>query len=166
MVFMLYPLRASEGILTKPAPSCPWLGRTISWLRATQTRTLHLKKKFLSFWCCLYVVYNRRTVLRKSNQITRNTFSLIGECLAKQIPFSIENPDSSYLWKTVQYRQLCKKVHMQEVVLDYCQYGMKFRKRTKIAYWSILKIDFLSDRRWHTLHWIISTWPLIPFTNK
>lgn len=82
--------------------------------------------------------------LREANRVTKNTFELMKEDCIKNIPWSVENPCSSLLWSTRGWKQLTRKYKLKKVVLDYCRYGMPYRKRTTIYTWDPDNHGFLT----------------------
>ena len=50
----------------------------------------------------------------------------------RHVPFYIENPLTSRLWKMPEIRQLLQLPRVLELLFDYCQYGEAWRKSTKL----------------------------------
>ena len=77
-----------------------------------------------------------QAVLDVANQLTSNTFKLIKACCRSRVHISIENPHNSLLWHTKDYRILTLEFpSVREVVVDYCQFGEPWRKRTRLVTW-------------------------------
>ena len=57
--------------------------------------------------------------------------------LAKQgfVPTFLENPASSMLWLAPQIDRLCGFSSSRKFICDFCQYGARWRKRTRIQGW-------------------------------
>ena len=73
-----------------------------------------------------------RMILREAKVLLKHSLMLVETCCAKDIPVSIENPATSLLWKQKDYIKLTEKYHFETVILDYCQYGAPYRKRTRL----------------------------------
>ena len=80
-----------------------------------------------------------------ANRVTKNAFRIARACETNLIPFSVENPHGSLMWKTNAYLLLSLQVQMSEIVLDYCRWGEAWRKRTRLATWCPWSPAFLSD---------------------
>jgi hypothetical protein len=74
-----------------------------------------------------------RAILNMSNRVNDNTFKLFEACCRMGIPCSIENPNSSIMWHSKGWKKILAEWPIIEIVVDYCQYGTEFRKRTKIC---------------------------------
>ena len=86
-----------------------------------------------------------RQLLAKANRITANVMRLLlGHC-EKGHSWSIENPASSLLWKTRAWRRVLKVAKPSKVTVNYCQYGMPYRKRTTLFTWSPGGEQFLAE---------------------
>ena len=62
---------------------------------------------------------------------------VIRKCIALGIPGYLENPRSSRLWKTPQIRKLLDRGLVKYVEADFCQYGVPWKKATRIMIWSL-----------------------------
>jgi len=49
----------------------------------------------------------------------------------------LENPAGSMLWTVPNVAKLCQHRASTQVVLDYCQFGAVFRKRTRLQGWHL-----------------------------
>ena len=56
---------------------------------------------------------------------------ILSECIKLRIPFILENPQSSRMWDMPTNIALSNNPEVQDVVLDYCGYGARWRKTTK-----------------------------------
>ena len=71
------------------------------------------------------------------NQLLEFSFKIIRLCIQYNCPVALENPHTSVLWQVPAIKRLLSHSCCTEVVLDYCQYGMPWRKRTRIAFWHV-----------------------------
>ena len=77
-----------------------------------------------------------RQLLTKANRITNNVMRLLlGHCEVGHA-WSIENPAGSLLWKTRAWRRVLRVAKPSKATVNYCQFGMPYRKRTTIFTWS------------------------------
>ena len=53
-------------------------------------------------------------------------------CHRRRVPFYIENPLTSRLWKMPEIKELMALPHTVTVVFDFCQYGEPWRKSTQL----------------------------------
>ena len=84
-------------------------------------------------------------LLRKANRITANVMRLLlGHC-EKGHAWSIENPAGSLLWRTRAWRRVLRRCKPSKVTVNYCQFGMPYRKRTTIFTWSPGGENFLAE---------------------
>jgi len=74
-----------------------------------------------------------KKTLRIANLLTRSTFKIITSCCRAGIRVSIENPHNSLLWRCTAYQQWIQKFNVNSVVVDYCQFGEPYRKRTRLV---------------------------------
>ena len=72
-----------------------------------------------------------KTIVFKANMATANTFLILAECSKCHIPWTVENPNSSVMWHTPEWRRLSKKWGPIENKIVYCQFGMPYKKRTR-----------------------------------
>ncbi len=56
-------------------------------------------------------------------------------CLKNGIPVTYEPPEGSRMWWTPQFPKLLSKG--SHVLLDFCCFGMRWRKPTRLATWNI-----------------------------
>lgn len=73
-----------------------------------------------------------KMTLRVANVLTRNVFKVLTACCRAGIKVSVENPHTSLLWRCSAYQHFIQKFSVQSVVVDYCQFGENYRKRTRI----------------------------------
>jgi hypothetical protein len=77
---------------------------------------------------------NNRELLTLHNRVTTNTFDLLRTCYGHGIPHSLEQPFQSVMLYTKAYKAW-EALGPDSVTLDYCMYGMNYRKRTKLMSW-------------------------------
>ena len=61
-----------------------------------------------------------------------STVGIASVCLAQMVPFSIENPASSFFWDAPPVCWLARRHGVRYVRTDFCQWGVPWRKRTGI----------------------------------
>ena len=66
-----------------------------------------------------------------ANQLSVYLLQLCKYAHRRRVPFYIENPLTSRLWKMPEMKQLMSLTHSDTVELDLCQYGEKWRKSTR-----------------------------------
>ena len=92
---------------------------------------------------------------------------LVETCCKMGMAVSVENPAASVMWHHPKWLRLARKFDVQFTDLDYCQYGMGYRKRTRLAtYMPGQSTSFLgglarrcpgvSSTHQHT--WVLSGW--------
>lgn len=70
--------------------------------------------------------------LREGNALFYFTVRLINLCEQHRVAWALENPATSRCWITSQLQQL--EQGSSSVLLDFCQFGESWRKRTKILF--------------------------------
>ena len=83
---------------------------------------------------------DRQKVLQ-GNLLLRHSIRIIGACQKHNIPWSMENPMTSRVWKVRSVRQLTG-CHFQRA--DFCQYGLPWRKATQFLLSDDLQPIFLT----------------------
>ena len=68
-----------------------------------------------------------------ANRLFVVCFELIQLCIKHNVSFVVENPLTSMLWKFPRLVQLFKRAGAVEVRVDFCQFGMPWRKSTKLV---------------------------------
>jgi len=71
-----------------------------------------------------------RNILKYSNNITASTFKLMTEFTQQGFPVSIEQPASSLMLRLKSFKGWAAQSGASPVLVDYCQFGMPYRKRT------------------------------------
>jgi hypothetical protein len=75
--------------------------------------------------------------LRVGNLLARFTIRYALLCLEFKVPFMIENPLTSRLWVLPPMIKLLKQPGVQVVVVDFCQFGTRWRKSTKLVFGNV-----------------------------
>ena len=66
------------------------------------------------------------------NRCFQSAFKIIRWLDQHAIPWILENPHSSKCWFLPPMQKLMSSPHTQVIVVDFCQYGTKWRKRTRL----------------------------------
>ena len=86
-----------------------------------------------------------RQLLTKANRITNNVGRLLlGHCEVGHA-WSIENPSGSLIWRTRAWRRVLRLAKPSKALVNYCQFGMPYRKRTTVFTWSPGDKNFLAE---------------------
>jgi len=88
-----------------------------------------------------------RSVVDLANTLSRNTVRLLRLHCQRGVSWSCENPASSLLWHTQEFKQLASDYNLDRVSLDMCRFGARYRKRTVLLTWDPQGAGFL-----HTLN--------------
>ena len=88
-----------------------------------------------------------RKLVQMANRVSDNSFDILRWCSENDVSWSIENPAASLLWATPEWRELLEDFAPCKVIVDYCQYGEEWRKRTHIYTWSSEHPNFLKSLR-------------------
>lgn len=67
-----------------------------------------------------------------ANQLLVYLLQLCKYAHRRRVPFYIENPLTSRLWKMPEMKQIMSLSHSDTVELDFCQYGEAWRKSTRL----------------------------------
>ena len=73
-----------------------------------------------------------RAVLKHANRITRNTFSIMLTLHKQGHMVSLEQPSTSLMFRTKEFRSWACKSGAAPTTVDYCMFGMPYRKRTTL----------------------------------
>lgn len=73
-----------------------------------------------------------RERLDGGNRLARAVLRVIRACQKHRVPWLVDNPNSSYLWATSEFRRLLKIRGVDESRLDMCAFGRPWKKRTRI----------------------------------
>ena len=75
------------------------------------------------------------------NLCAQAALKFIRACDVRGIPWIVENPQSSKLWCLPEFEQLASAAHTQVRVIDFCAYGMPWRKRTRLLLGNVDSCD-------------------------
>jgi len=70
--------------------------------------------------------------VRMGNIMMRFTVSVLAACRHHVVPAAVENPAGSRIWLCPPMAQALRWREARQIVVDYCQYGEPFRKRTRV----------------------------------
>jgi hypothetical protein len=79
--------------------------------------------------------------VENGNRQLRSTCSIIRTCITCRVPCVLENPVNSMLWSAPEMLKLCNNSKHQQVNFDQCQFGTRWRKRTRISCWCCIIPD-------------------------
>lgn len=77
-----------------------------------------------------------RTIVKYHNSLLNNTFKLANMCAENGVALSLENPNSSIMWHTRVFKVFEQTWNPRMIIMDYCSYGEKYKKRTKLMVWA------------------------------
>ena len=86
--------------------------------------------------------------IRVGNRTMTCTARLIRLCCRFKVPCFLENPSGSMMWLAPPILRLCHHSESRCCVCDFCQYGARWRKRTRIQTWNAPELPSLN----HTCH--------------
>ena len=69
--------------------------------------------------------------LQVGNKCLRAVLKIIAACNSAGVPWILENPHSSYMFKTPELAKLADRRYVSTIVSDFCQFGTRWRKRTR-----------------------------------
>ena len=72
-----------------------------------------------------------QAVVHTGNRCARAALRVIRTCLAEGVPFAMENPRTSRIFLLPGFRQIVRNPAVHERVIDFCQYGVRWKKPTK-----------------------------------
>ena len=75
--------------------------------------------------------------IRVGNLLARFTIRYALLCLEHLVPFMIENPMTSRLWVLPRMLKLLQKPGAHVVDVDFCQFGTRWRKSTKLVFGNV-----------------------------
>ena len=76
--------------------------------------------------------------VRIGNATARVTGQLIRHCIRNDVPCALENPQTSMLWSSRYISPLARSPACRELSLDFCQYGARWRKSTRVLSWNCI----------------------------
>jgi hypothetical protein len=84
-----------------------------------------------------------RSKIRLGNMTTRFSFRVIDACRQTMVPCLFENPVNSMIWLIPRLSALCSVDCSRLYSCDFCQFGAKWRKRTRVQGWHIQDSELL-----------------------
>ena len=69
-------------------------------------------------------------MIDNGNKTMRATSKIALSCLCMEVPFVIENPLTSMIWETIEFRHLSRRQATRFWESDFCQWGTPWRKAT------------------------------------
>lgn len=70
--------------------------------------------------------------VRIGNRMARFSIGILQLCDSMHVPAAMENPHTSRLWLLPGVQQLSVRKSFETSVVDYCSFGMDWRKRTRL----------------------------------
>ena len=70
--------------------------------------------------------------MRAANKLIKFVCRIAEKCYSLRVPYYIENPLTSRLWKLPCIQRIWKRHLCSAPRFDFCQFGMKWRKATRI----------------------------------
>ena len=70
----------------------------------------------------------------KANYLAYRMCCIIRSCHRCGVPWAIENPGYSRLWLLPRIRRLIDHTGSSHVLVDFCQFGERWRKRTRLEF--------------------------------
>ena len=90
---------------------------------------------------------SRTSQLLEQGNLTQRFACRISKLCAKtRVPLILENPSSSMAWSMANMQRVLQDQHTCSIVLDYCQYGTQWRKRTRLAGICVTNLERLEKR--------------------
>ena len=109
------------------APPCTSLSRA---------RRVRLRSKELP-WGLQFLSAKEQDQVKHGNLCVRFCLRLMRLCLKYDVPFILENPQTSFLWDLPEIEALVNKSDCYVRVLDFCQFGTKWKKPTRFLFGGI-----------------------------
>ena len=81
------------------------------------------------------ISFHDQPKLKVGNQTMRFTARIITLCIKFFVPCILENPVHSMLWLAPPVSRVASSSVCRSLVCDFCQYGARWRKRTKLLTW-------------------------------
>ena len=79
--------------------------------------------------------------VRVGNLCALATLTIIQWLDRFKLPWCVENPHSSKLWQLPPFQELMSRAHVEDAVIDFCQYGSRWRKRTRLLFGNLDSTD-------------------------
>ena len=87
-----------------------------------------------------------RHMIHVGNCTMSCTARLIRLCCKFKVPCFLENPAGSMMWHAPPILRLCRHFDSRCCVCDFCQYGARWRKRTRIQTWNAPELPSLNHK--------------------
>lgn len=75
---------------------------------------------------------HNKEILAHANRITINTFRVMTELFHDKCLVSLEQPSTSLMLKTKEFKSWASQSGAASITVDYCMFGMPYRKRTSV----------------------------------
>ena len=75
---------------------------------------------------------SQKSLVRHANKITKHAFVLMQRLADDGIPHTLEQPVGSLMLKDIAFRSWASRSGAQRAIIDQCQFGRPYRKRTAI----------------------------------
>ena len=136
-------VRLIEGWLRAGCIMGVWLGTPCtSWSRARRGPAN-------SNWCSLRSDHHIRGLpglsepnrerVKVGNATAAVSARIVRLCLSLRVPCAVENPLTSRLWVSPYFARLLGHASCRSYRADFCQFGARWRKATKVATWCCLE---------------------------
>ena len=73
---------------------------------------------------------------KRGNSQLRFSLRIVRACLRVGTPVALENPGSSWMWQVPSLQRLCRDRTSHNCTTDYCSFGARWRKRTRVQVWA------------------------------
>jgi hypothetical protein len=70
--------------------------------------------------------------VRIGNILVEHTVAIFETCVELGIPFSLENPNTSLVWRLKRLETFATKHNLSKVAYDNCCFGETYKKRTRL----------------------------------
>ena len=124
------------GWISSRVVAAVWLGTPCSsWSRARHDIDGHGPRTRSHIHGCPGLGPLDEERIKIGNQTMKVSARFIQCAKLANIPCGLENPDSSMLWLAPEISKLIRDALI--IKQDYCQYGCRWRKRTRFAFWNV-----------------------------
>ena len=80
--------------------------------------------------------------MKSENRLVRFSMLVMRWCLDSGTPCIFENVDASWVWELPFFRQIVKRQRAAVAIADLCQFGARWKKRTRFIGINISRADF------------------------
>ena len=109
-----------------------WAGFPCTTWSTARWPPLRSRLHLLGLPACLAVERDRRQI-QLGNSTLRSALTISRACVKHIVPMVLENPHSSLAWQHPQMQRIIQHNAAAEYVVDYCQFGCPWRKRTRLV---------------------------------